>query len=237
MATFGKQVTGGGAAAAKPTFGKKTAPSPMGRAAPAARDKLSPEALAFLQSERSRAPEPAASKFGAVQKHSSSSPVFVAPSGPASHQAGKPVWGRRIIATLIDGAVFAVPLVLMIGAMGPQPNMTDAQFATGYIGVLLFLVFGALFYAVAMESSSLQATLGKMAVGAIVTDKMGGKPSLGAVIMRNTLGKLVSGITPLYLSYLMGLVRQDRRCLHDLIAGTMVCAKGKASLSYEQTFA
>ena len=47
----------------------------------------------------------------------------------------------------------------------------------------------------------------------------------------------LSGFTPFYISYLMGLARKDRRCLHDLIAGTMVCAKGNASVSYENTFA
>lgn len=238
MATFGKQVSAGGNAAARPTFGKKVTSPPAGRFTSAPKEKMSPEALAFLNSERSRAPEVPAAKSGFQHKssgaHSASLPGYASPAGL---HAGKPVWARRIVAVLIDGLVFAVPLIMIIGAMGPQPNMTDAQFASGYVGVLLFLVLGSLAYAVGMESSSLQATLGKMAVGAIVTDKNGGKPTLGAVIMRNTLGKFVSGLTPLYISYLIGLARTDRRCLHDLIAGTMVCAKGKPSMSYEQTFA
>ncbi len=226
--TFGKKTSAGGPASPQPAFGKKPSPVQARRAAPAAQSGLSPDALAFLQAERSRSPA------AATAPASRQIPGYAA---PAALTAGKPVWGRRVIACFIDAAVFVVPLVIIIGAMGPQPGLTDAQFATGYIGVITFLVLGSLAYAIGMEASSLQATLGKLAVGAIVTDKAGGKPSLGAIIMRNTLGKFVSGLTPFYISYLMGLARADRRCLHDLIAGTMVCAKGKASVSYDQTFA
>lgn len=231
MATFGKQASANGPGGAKPAFGKKAAPSPMGRAAPAAREQLSPQALAFLQAERGR---PAAAPAASAPNRAAAQPAYATPAGL---QAGKPVWGRRVIAALIDGVVFILPLVLVVALMGPQPGMTDAQFGAGYVAGLLFLMLGGLAYSIGMESSSLQATLGKLAVGAIVTDKTGGKPTLGAVVMRNTLGKLVSGFTPFYISYLMGLARKDRRCLHDLIAGTMVCAKGNASVSYENTFA
>jgi uncharacterized RDD family membrane protein YckC len=262
MTTFGKRDSALGAPGAKPTFGKKSAQPMPCRAAPSA-ERLSPQAMAFLEAERNRPPVAAAhppvrqSAAAPLPSHRQPAPLMAdaaampvepkvaAPTRPyvetrrPSHHAyaGKPVWGRRVVATLIDAAVFVVPLMIIIGAMGPQPQTTDAQFAAGYLGVIVFLSLGSLAYAIGMESSSLQATLGKMVVGAIVTDKTGGKPTLGAIIMRNTLGKLVSGLTPFYISYLMGLARKDRRCLHDLIAGTMVCAKGTTSVSYDQTFA
>jgi uncharacterized RDD family membrane protein YckC len=116
-----------------------------------------------------------------------------------------------------------VPLVLIIALMGPQPGTTDGQFASGFIGVILFLGPGSLAYGIGVEASAHQATLGKIVVGAI--------------IMRNTLGKMISSFTPFYISYLMGLARKDRRCLHALMAGTMVCEKSKAAASCEQTFA
>lgn len=224
--TFGKKTSAGGPAGSKPTFGKKTSQAPTRRAMPAAQSGLSPDALAFLQSERSRAPA-AASATRQI-------PGYAA---PAALTAGKPVWNRRVVASLIDALVFILPVILIITAMGPQPGITDAQFAVGYYGGIVFLVLSGVAYSIAMESSSLQATLGKLAVGAIVTDKTGGKPSLGAIILRNTVGKFLSSITPFYISYLMGLARQDRRCLHDLIGGTMVCAKGTSSQSYANTFA
>jgi uncharacterized RDD family membrane protein YckC len=239
MTTFGNRQSGPGAPGAKPTFGKKTSQAPAPRAMPAAKSGLSSGSLAFLQADHNRAPA------AAPAPASRQIPGYAAPaaqttsqttSQTAGHTAGKPVWGRRVIAALIDVAVLIVPLVLIIGVMVPQPQTTDAQFAR-HVGVFVFLSLGGLAYAIGMESSSRQATLGKLAVGAIVTDKTGGKPTLGAIIMRNTLGKLVSGLTPFYISYLMGLARKDRRCLHDLMAGTMVCAKSKTSFSYDQTFA
>ena len=231
MTTFGNRQSGPGAPGTKPTFGKKTSQAPAPRAMPAAKSGLSSGSLAFLQADHNRAPA------AAPAPASRQIPGYAAPAAQTAGQtAGKPVWGRRVIAALIDVAVLIVPLVLIIGVMVPQPQTTDAQFAR-HVGVFVFLSLGGLAYAIGMESSSRQATLGKLAVGAIVTDKTGGKPTLGAIIMRNTLGKLVSGLTPFYISYLMGLARKDRRCLHDLMAGTMVCAKSKTSFSYDQTFA
>ena len=235
MTTFGSRQSAPGAHGAKPTFGKKTSQAPAPRAMPAANSGLSSGSLAFLQADHNRAPA-AAPAPASRQIPGYAAPAAQTASQTAGHTAGKPVWGRRVIAAVIDVAVFIVPLVLIIGVMGPQPQTTDAQFAR-HVGVFVLLSLGSLAYAIGMESSSRQATLGKLAVGAIVTDKTGGKPTLGAIIMRNTLGKLVSGLTPFYISYLMGLARKDRRCLHDLMAGTMVCAKSKTSFSYDQTFA
>jgi uncharacterized RDD family membrane protein YckC len=239
MTTFGNRQSAPGVPGAKPTFGKKTSQAPAPRAMPAAKSGLSSGSLAFLQADHNRAPA------AAPAPASRQIPGYAAPAAQttsqtaghtAGHTAGKPVWGRRVIAALIDVAVLIVPLVLIIGVMVPQPQTADAQLAR-HVGVFVCLSLGGLAYAIGMESSSRQATLGKLAVGAIVTDKTGGKPTLGAIIMRNTLGKLVSGLTPFYISYLMGLARKDRRCLHDLMAGTMVCAKSKTSFSYDQTFA
>ena len=235
MTTFGNRQSAPGAHGAKPTFGKKTSQAPAPRAMPAAKSGLSSGSLAFLQADHNRAPA-AAPAPASRQIPGYAAPAAQTASQTAGHTAGKPVWGRRVIAAVIDVAVLLVPLVLIIGVMVPQPQTTDAQFAR-HVGVFVFLSLGSLAYAIGMESSSRQATLGKLAVGAIVTDKTGGKPTLGAIIMRNTLGKLVSGLTPFYISYLMGLARKDRRCLHDLMAGTMVCAKSKTSFSYDQTFA
>lgn len=213
-------------------FGKKVTAPAGSRGAPGRKPPpdMSPKAMAFLEAERVRKGQSIPSQ--------ASVPGYVTPSfGSGGLDAGKPVWGRRVIATFIDTAVFIIPLILIIAAMGPQPEMTEAQFTTAYFGTIAFLILASLAYAIGMEASKTQATLGKLAVGAIVTDKTGGKPTLGAIIMRNTLGKLVSGLMPFYIGHFIGLVRKDRRCLHDLMAGTMVCAKGKSMVSYDQTFA
>jgi uncharacterized RDD family membrane protein YckC len=237
MATFGKQVSAGGPAGAKPTFGKKAAPAPMGRAAPTVREQLSPQALAFLQAERSRAPEPA-SKPGAAPR----TPAYASPSSAVSPYAGKPVWGRRIIALLIDSLIVGLPVFFLFGmgifgAAAAAPTDTAAFMAVTTFSLILGIC--SILYSVSMEASKKQATWGKLAVGVIVTDKNGGKPTLGAVVMRNTVGRFCANIIPFYIGYLAGLFRADRRCVHDLIAGTMVrkrTADG-APASYGEVFA
>ncbi|MBA4338815.1 MAG: hypothetical protein C0421_08225 [Hyphomonas sp.] len=238
MATFGKQVSAGGPAAAKPTFGKKTGPAPMGRAAPsAARDQLSPQALAFLQAERSRAPE-AASKPGVAPR----APAYAAAASAVSPYAGKPVWGRRIIALLIDSLIVGLPVFFLFGmgifgAAAAAPTDTAAFMAVMTFSIILGVC--SIIYSVSMESSKKQATWGKLAVGAIVTDMNGGKPTFGAIVMRNTVGRFCSNIIPFYIGYVCGLFRADRRCVHDLIAGTMVRKRtvDGAPASYGEVFA
>jgi uncharacterized RDD family membrane protein YckC len=90
-----------------------------------------------------------------------------------------------------------------------------------------------------MEASRLQATLGKLMVGAVVTDRDGNKPGLGGIIMRNTLGRFVVNMVPFYAGYVMGLFRKDRRGLHDLMSGTMVRKRepAGASAGYSEVFA
>lgn len=212
MTAYGNRQAAGG----KPTFGKKVTAPMAGRSGPAPKERLSPEALAFLNSERARAPVQSAQPSYASPKAAPVSSVY---------GAGKPVWGRRIIAILIDSFIIGVPVFFLFGfgifgAVAAAPSDTAAL-----MGVLMFsLILGvaSIVYSVAMEASSKQATLGKMAVGAIVTDVHGGRATLGAIILRNTVGRFCSNLIPFYIGYFLGLFREDRRCLHDLIGGTMV---------------
>ena len=244
MTTFGKKTSQGPMPAAKPTFGKKPTSAPVGRAAPAA-NRMSPEAMAFLQSERERKPAAPAAPAKA------SKPAYAAPSSqPAGDLGlGKPVWGRRVLARLVDefGVWFLIFLVfrdglsaatstyITAGAGTPAENAAALELL-GY-GVIFMLIQSA--YNIAMESSSTQATLGKMLVGAQVTARDGSKPGLGAVIMRNTFGRFVVNVVPFYAGYLMGLFNAERRCLHDMMSNTVVRrrAPGGAPASYGEVFA
>jgi len=70
------------------------------------------------------------------------------------------------------------------------------------------------------ESSSYQATPGKMAVGMKVVDLNGERISFGKAIARNIL-KIISGLI-LGLGYAIIGFSEKRQGLHDIIVGTTV---------------
>jgi uncharacterized RDD family membrane protein YckC len=74
-----------------------------------------------------------------------------------------------------------------------------------------------------MESSSLQATLGKMTIGIFVTDLNGSRISFGRATGRH-FAKIVSTLV-FFLGYLMAGFTQRKQALHDVIAGCLVMRK------------
>jgi len=71
-----------------------------------------------------------------------------------------------------------------------------------------------------MESSELQATLGKMALGICVTDKYGNRISFGRATGRH-FAKIISSLT-LGIGYLAAAFTEKKQALHDIIAGCLV---------------
>ncbi|HXI44099.1 MAG TPA: RDD family protein, partial [Bryobacteraceae bacterium] len=75
----------------------------------------------------------------------------------------------------------------------------------------------------AMESSHYQATLGKKALGIIVTDMNGNRISFARANGR-FFGKWVSGMI-MNIGYLMAAFTEKKQALHDLLAGCLVVMK------------
>jgi len=71
-----------------------------------------------------------------------------------------------------------------------------------------------------LESSARQATLGKMAVGIVVTDERGARISFGRATGR-FFAKFLSMLI-LYVGYLMAAFTEKKQGLHDVLAGTLV---------------
>jgi uncharacterized RDD family membrane protein YckC len=93
-------------------------------------------------------------------------------------------------------------------------------------------------YAIILEGSHFHATLGKMAMGVVVTNKHGAKPGLFTVIMRNTLGRLALNLIPFYAGYSLLMFNKEKKGLHDMISGSMVCTKAPlAQSSVSEVFA
>jgi uncharacterized RDD family membrane protein YckC len=74
-----------------------------------------------------------------------------------------------------------------------------------------------------MECSDNQATLGKMAIGIIVTDLNGNKISFGRATGRY-FGKIISSVI-LLIGFFMAAFTEKKQAFHDIITGCLVVKK------------
>ncbi len=88
----------------------------------------------------------------------------------------------------------------------------------GVAGLIVNWLYNAL-----MESSATQGTLGKMALGIIVTDMNGDRISFGKATGR-FFGKIISSLI-LCIGFLMCAWTENKQCLHDMMAGCLLYKK------------
>jgi len=128
---------------------------------------------------------------------------------------------ERFAAAFIDGIIttglgFVVGLFFgIVMVIGGQQDQSILE----VVGNLIGMVIGWLYYAI-MESSSKQATLGKMALGMKVTDLNGNRIGFGRATGRyfaKTLSFLLLGI-----GFLMVLFTEKKQGLHDILAGCVI---------------
>jgi uncharacterized RDD family membrane protein YckC/Tfp pilus assembly major pilin PilA len=128
---------------------------------------------------------------------------------------------KRAGAYIIDYIIVAfVGRVFALGFAGPAHPSTAPLF------MFLYLIAACLYYAL-FESSQMQATPGKRAVGLKVTDLQGEQISFGRALGR-LLGHLVSFLT-LGVGIAMAVFTERRQTLHDMMAGTLVVNREEAS--------
>ncbi len=102
------------------------------------------------------------------------------------------------------------------GQFSPEFLRTESWFQA-------FNAVAAWLYFALMESSSRQATLGKMLVGIMVTDLDGGRISFGRATGRH-FAMILSALT-CYIGFVMAAFTERKQALHDMIAGTLVVRK------------
>jgi uncharacterized RDD family membrane protein YckC len=146
----------------------------------------------------------------------------------------------RVVAHIIDGltlGVFLGVIVLIgiafigVGALRSAiegMNNSDAEPSVALVLMLIFVAFVGIFawwiYNAYMESSPNQGTLGKMALGLIVTDTQGRRISFAHASGRFFAGAL-SRLIPLGIAYMMAGFTEKKQALHDMIAGCLVLRK------------
>ncbi len=95
--------------------------------------------------------------------------------------------------------------------------------ATAYIGLITSgIVLNWLYYSL-MESSTKQATLGKMALNIKVTDMQGNRITFLNATGRY-FGKIISSLI-MGIGYIMAGFTEKKQALHDIMAGTLVVVK------------
>jgi uncharacterized RDD family membrane protein YckC len=101
----------------------------------------------------------------------------------------------------------------------------DFQMPTSLISAIIFVSLASVvlvwIYNAAMESSQHQGTLGKMALGLIVTDSQGRPIGFGHATGRY-FAKIITGLIPLGIGYAMAGFTDKKQALHDMIAGCLV---------------
>lgn len=145
----------------------------------------------------------------------------------------------RLVAHLVDGIIvgFAmlfliVPLFFLMGGValfssfprevGEHPN--PAQ-----VGALVSLVFvlagvaeiGQWLYFAYLESGEKQGTWGKQMLGLYVTDLAGNRVTFARASGR-FFAKIISGLIPLGIGYIMAGFTERKQALHDMIASCLV---------------
>jgi uncharacterized RDD family membrane protein YckC len=139
--------------------------------------------------------------------------------------------GAYLIDSLIVGAVWTALYYTLVAAgvvSIPEMNEMDIEEYTGWMFTFMWIsnivVFAlqTLYFAI-MESSSKQATLGKMVLGIVVTDPDGKRVSFGRALGRN-LGKIISSII-LLIGYFMIAFTEKKQGLHDIMANCLVVVK------------
>lgn len=139
----------------------------------------------------------------------------------------------RVVAAIIDFfvvRVFLFPLKAMLGlgslaaggfGMGGFHrgfSLPHLIFGSGVMGMLI--LGGSWLYEAFLESSSYQATLGKMIFGMKVTDLYGNRISFARATGRH-FAKILSGMI-LCIGFIMVGLTERKQGLHDMIAGTLV---------------
>ncbi len=128
----------------------------------------------------------------------------------------------RFAAYLIDGvvAMFFLFIFFSIFNSGMAAAAYSDEISPAFWITLCIFYASVILYFPIMESSKWQATLGKRAVGIMVTDLDGRRIGFGRALGR-FFSKIISGII-LYVGFFMAGFTDRKQGLHDIIAGTLV---------------
>lgn len=120
---------------------------------------------------------------------------------------------RRLLGILLDGIVVGVPLSILAYILTGE---TEGNAFTNLLSFLYYLILPVVW---------MGYTVGKRIVGVRIVKVNGEKVGIGTMLLRTFVTGLVYvvtlGIALIVSAFMVGL-REDKRGIHDLIAGTYV---------------
>jgi uncharacterized RDD family membrane protein YckC len=175
-----------------------------------------------------------ANPYSVAEPHSPYAPPRASLQNASDYVAGGEIvyagFWKRVAASIIDSVVLMVVLGILaaiLGVFGALGNMGGGGISSGGMVSLglfyLFEIFGLALYFAMMHASSLQATLGKLAVGIKVTDEGGQRISFWRGFGRYFAYLLSSMV--LFIGYVMAAFTDRKRALHDMLCSTLVVDK------------
>lgn len=208
-------------------YAELSTPAP---AAPAAPPVPEFDANAFTSRDTTRAHKPTSKADYGHNLAAVATPTAAVPQRVTAGATIHAGFWRRVTAMLIDGlligvAMGVVQVVVGLGALGGFAAAGDAGAAMSALIGSMMLLFGIAFvgqwlYFALFESSAMQATPGKRALGLKVVDENGLRIGFGRASGRY-FGKIVSGAI-FYVGFLMAGFTERKQALHDLMAATLV---------------
>ncbi|ALF09488.1 RDD family protein [Parageobacillus thermoglucosidasius] len=126
---------------------------------------------------------------------------------------------KRLAAYLLDGLIVGVPIAL-IGYV--ITNSWENNWFTSAANIVYSIVVPAVWSGY---------TVGKKLLGVRIAKVNGGKVGIGTMFLRSVVGGLVYVATfgvALVISAIMVAAREDKRSIHDFIAGTYVTTEKPA---------
>lgn len=115
----------------------------------------------------------------------------------------------RLVAALLDGVIFGVPLAI-ISVLSTLAGVATLYYVV-YLGVIILTIY---------LDGTKGGTPGKLILGLKIVNEKGDVIGIPSAILRY-IGKIVSGLI-LCIGYIMIAFTDKKRGLHDMIANTYV---------------
>lgn len=123
----------------------------------------------------------------------------------------------RFVAVIVDGIIVSIASAIVIAIMKSIVGEFYGANFFGYVITWAYYIF---------MTDRYQATLGKKLLGLKVVNEDFTKAPLGNIVLRETVGKIISSII-LLIGYIMVAFNKKKRALHDIVSGTVVIRDSK----------